>query len=85
MILRLWAALRQPRYDKHPVFRRILLEPARRIRLPRRIFIAVGILVGMLLLCLLTYIIPATRLSSYAILPLVLPLLFVAFALGGTG
>jgi hypothetical protein len=85
MILRLWAALRQPRYDKHPIFRRILLEPDRRIRPPRRVLVGVGGLFGMMLLCLLTFVIPSAQLGPYAVLPLVLPVLFAAFALGGTG
>lgn len=85
IVLRLWAAMRQPRYYKHPVFRRILLYPDRQIRLNTRILLGAGALLGGGLLCGLSYMIPARGLGPFVLLPVLFPLLLMAALLGGTG
>ncbi len=85
IVLRLWAAMRQPYYDKHPVFRRILLYPDRQLRLNTRIILGAGTLFGMLLVCGLSYTVPVRWLGPFTLLPLVLPVFLLAAALGGTG
>ncbi len=85
IVLRLWAAMRQPRYYKHPVFRRILLRPDRQVRLNARIIVGAGMPLGLFLLCGLSYIIPARWLGSFALLPFILPIVLLAAMLGGTG
>jgi hypothetical protein len=85
IVLRLWAAMRQPRYYKHPVFRRILLRPDHNLPLNPRIIIGGGMILGLVLLFSLSYVVPARLLGPFALLPLAFPVLLGAATLGGTG
>ncbi|MEO1444138.1 MAG: hypothetical protein AAFV33_27335, partial [Chloroflexota bacterium] len=83
--LQLWQALRNPRNVQHPLFKRIHDMPRRQVRLNLRVLIGGSIIVGMLLVCGLTYVVPPQLIRFYAALPIALPLLYVAVVFGGTG
>lgn len=83
--LRLWNALRNPRHVAHPLARRLMLDVRRTTKLPVRVMVGGSILTGMVLVCGLTYIVPPPLLNRFALLPLVLPGLYLLLVFGGTG
>jgi len=85
MTLNLWSAIRGPRNDQHPLFRRILFAPRRPFPMNYRILGGVGVLVGLFLLCTLSYFLPQALLAPFSLLPFVIPVLFIAMVIGGTG
>lgn len=83
--VRLWHALRDPRHVKHPLARKMLLDVRPTVKLPVRVLVGGSIIIGMVLVCGLTYIVPPAILTRFAALPLVLPVLYLLLVFGGTG
>ena len=85
LTLRLWAALRNPRDDHHPLFRRILDQARPTLSPSVRVLFAVAILTGFMFSCILTFILPARLLEVYILLPFALPVVYLMVVFGGSG
>ena len=83
--VRLWHALRNPQHYRHPFFQRILRRRRDSVTLPIRVLVGGSIIIGLFLVCGLTYVLPPDVLRRFVVLPLALPALYLLWVFGGTG